>query len=123
MFAGAVSRSSLALDEATRTMLVEADLPNPKHELRPGMYATVRLGVEKHADALLIPVEAVVTEKAGSFAFVVNEGKAKKTPIKAGFNDGVNAEVISGLTGSEAVILVGKMTLADGAAVTVTEAK
>jgi len=122
-FDGSVSRFAFALDEATRTMLVEADLPNPKLELRPGMYATVKVGVEKHTDALLIPVETLVMEKANAFAFVADGGKAKKTAIKIGFNDGARVEVLDGLKGSEAVILVGKMTLADGAAVNATEAK
>jgi membrane fusion protein, multidrug efflux system len=122
-FAGKISRISYALDEATRTMLIEADLPNPELTLRPGMYATVKVGVEKHNDALLIPAEALVVEKAGASVFVANGGVAKKMPVKAGFNDGTKAEVLSGLTGNEAVILVGKMGLADGATVTVMEAK
>ena len=118
-----ISRLSYALDDATKTMLIEADLPNPKRELRPGMYAMVKVGVEKHADSLLIPVEALVMEKANAFAFIADGGKAKKTAIKIGFNDGTRAEVLSGLTGSESVILVGKLTLADGTAVNATEAK
>jgi len=123
MFEGTISRQSYALDEATRSVLVEADLPNADLTLRPGMYATIKVGVEKHADTMLIPIAALVTEKAGAAVFVVNGGKAKKMQVKSGFNDGVKAEILSGLTGSEAVILVGKITLADGAAVTVTEAK
>jgi RND family efflux transporter MFP subunit len=122
-FEARISRLSYALDEATKTMLIEADLPNPDLTLRPGMYATVKIGVEKHTDTLLIPVEALVMEKATAFAFVADGGKAKKTAIKIGFNDGAKLEVLSGLTGSEAVILVGKMTLADGAAINATEAK
>jgi membrane fusion protein (multidrug efflux system) len=114
---------SYALDDATRTMLVEADLPNADLTLRPGMYATIKIGVEKHLDTLLIPVEALVIEKANAFAFTADGGKAKKTPIKIGFNDGAKVEVLSGLTGNEAVILAGKMTLVDGAAITVMEAK
>lgn len=122
-FAGKISRISYALDDATRTMLIEADLPNPDLTLRPGMYATIRVGVEKHSDALLLPVGALAMEKANAFTFIANDGKARKTPIKVGFNDGTNVEVLSGLTGNEAVILAGKQTLADGAAITVTEAK
>ena len=123
IFTTQISRLSYALDDATKTMLIEADLPNPDLALRPGMYATVIVGVDKHLDALLIPVEALVMEKANAFTFLVDGGKAKKTAIKIGFNDGVKVEVLTGLSGSEAVILVGKMTLADGAAVNVTEAK
>jgi len=122
-FEAKVSRLSYALDDATKTMLIEADVPNPGLALRPGMYAKVRVGVEKHADALLIPVDALVLDKANAFVFVADGGTAKKTRIKIGFNDGSMVEVVSGLTGNEAVILVGKMILAEGAAVNVTEEK
>ena len=123
-FDGSVSRLSYALDDATRTMVVEADLPNADLTLRPGMYATIKIGVEKHSDTQLIPVEALVMEKANAFTFVANDGKAKKTPVKMGFTDGAKVEVLAGLTGKESVVLlVGKMTLADGATVTVAEAK
>lgn len=122
-FEGTVSRLAYALDDATKTMLVEADLPNPIRELRPGMYAMVKLGVEKHTDALLIPVEALVMEKINAFAFIAADGKAKKAPIKIGFNDGAKVEVLDGLAADAAVILVGKTTLTDGQAVNVTEAK
>jgi membrane fusion protein, multidrug efflux system len=122
-FAGTISRMSYALDDASRTMLVEADFPNADLTLRPGMYASVKVGVEKHANALLIPIEALVMEKANAFTFVADGGKAKKTAIKIGFNDGAKVEVLSGLTGNEAVILMGKLALADGTPVNATEAK
>ncbi|MDP3069104.1 MAG: efflux RND transporter periplasmic adaptor subunit [Opitutaceae bacterium] len=118
-----VSRLAYVLDEVTKTMLVEADLPNPNLALRPGMYATIKVGVEKHTDVLAIPVEALVMEKANAFAYVATDGKAKKTAIKIGFNDGARVEVVSGLDASAAVILVGKLALADGQAITATEAK
>jgi membrane fusion protein, multidrug efflux system len=122
-FSGKVSRHSHALDEGTQTLLVEADLPNPDGTLRPGMFANVRVGVEKHLDAMQVPVEALVMEKVNAFVFVHAEGKAKKTAVKIGFNDGVNVEITSGLKGDEQVLLVGKTPPADGAAVKVTEVR
>jgi len=122
-FNGQVSRLSYALDDVSKTMLVEADIPNPQLELRPGMYATAKIGVEKHIDALTIPVEALVMEKVNAFAYVADGSKAKKTAIKIGFNDGAKVEILGGLTGSESVILVGKLALTDGAAINVTETK
>lgn len=122
-FEAKVSRLGYALDDATKTMLIEADLPNPDLALRPGMYATVKVGVEKHADALVIPIEALVMEKVNAFTFVADGGKARKTAIKIGFNDGAKVQVVSGLTGNEAVLLVGTMTLADGAVINVLETK
>ncbi len=122
-FEGTVTRFAGALDETTRTMLVEAELPNPGHLLRPGMYAVVRVGVEKHTGVMLVPSEALVMEKTAAFLFLADGGKAKKTPVKIGFNDGAKVEIVSGLTESAKVILVGKMTLADGQAVNVQEGK
>lgn len=122
-FEGKISRMSYALDDATKTMWVEADLPNTDLALRPGMYASVRVGVERHTEALLIPVEALVMDKLSAFALVATGGRAKKTVITIGFNDGTKVEVTSGLTGSESVILPGKLTLTDGAAVNPMEAK
>lgn len=123
IFSGQVSRLGYALDESTRTMLVEADLPNPEGELRPGMYAKVRIGVEKHSDTLLIPSDALVMEKTAAFAFTAEGGKAQKLPLTIGFNDGQQVEVLKGLDATQSVILVGKLTLAPGQPVKVMEAK
>jgi membrane fusion protein (multidrug efflux system) len=123
IFDAQISRFSYALDDATKTMLVEADLPNPDLQLRPSMYAIVRVGIEKHADALQIPVDALVMEKANAFAFIAEGGSAKKRAIQIGFNDGAKVEVLNGLTDKDQVILAGKLTLADGAPVSVVEGK
>ena len=122
-FTGAVTRFAHALDQATKTMLTEIELPNPNRGLRPGAYASVRLELERKPDALLIPVPALVTEKAGTFVFTIADGKAKKTPVQAGFNDGVNVEITDGVKPGEPVILVGKQPLTDGQPVTIPEAK
>lgn len=118
-----VSRLAYALDDATRTMSVEADLPNPTLALRPGQYATIKVGVEKRTDTLLIPVEALVMEKANAFAYLAADGKAKKTAIKIGFNDGARVEILSGLDPAAAVILVGKLALTDAQPINALEAK
>src|SRR3989449_6351573 len=120
-FDGNVTRFSYALDEATKTMLAEVELPNPKLELRPGMYAIVKIGIERKDDALLVPVEALVTERAGASVFTVVGAKAKKIPVKIGFNDGAYVEIVSGVKADQPVILVGKRLLSDGQAVKVSE--
>jgi RND family efflux transporter MFP subunit len=123
MFEGQVSRYGYALDELTRSMQVEADLPNPDALLRPGMYVTVQVGLEKHSDALTVPSETLVAEKANLFVFVAQGDRARKNAVKVGFNDGSRAEILSGLKGDEAVILVGKLPLVDGTPIRATEAR
>jgi len=104
-------------------MLVEIDLSNPKTQLLPGMYATAKLAMEKKSDALLLPVDAVLVEKAGNSVFVVEQNKAKKIPVKTGFNDGLNVEIVDGVKAEQSVILIGKQTLAAGQPVQISEAK
>jgi len=123
VFTGSITRQSGALEENTKTMLAEIELPNPGAVLRPGMYASVKIELEKKSDVLLVPVGAVLTEKAGSSVFVVAGGKVKKTPVTTGFADSVNVEITAGLEGSPTVALPGRQTLSDGQSVTVTEAK
>jgi RND family efflux transporter MFP subunit len=93
VFEAALSRVSRTLDPLTRTMLVEADLENPAAEILAGMSGTARIGVERHDGAVLIPSAALVMEKTNAFVFRHADGKAVKTPVKIGFNDGTQCEV------------------------------
>jgi len=122
-FEGKITRFSYALDEASKTMLAEVELPNPGLELRPGMYAVVKIGIERRDDVLLLPVQALVVERSGSSVFVLAGSKAKKIPIKAGFNDGINVEIDSGLNPDQVVISAGKIVLNDGQVVKVEAAQ
>jgi len=79
-FEGRVSRMSYALDETTKTMAVEVELPNPTLALRPGIYASVQLALQQHDDAMLIPVAALVMEKTNAFTNVAEGAKARKRP-------------------------------------------
>jgi RND family efflux transporter MFP subunit len=123
VFDGAITRFAYSLDDSSKTMLAEIEMPNPKLALRPGMYATVKIGIERKEDALLAPVEAVLVEKSGPSVFTVADGKAKKLPVKTGFNDGTDIEVLSGVNLGQPLILVAKKPVADGQPVTPTEAK
>src|SRR5712664_1431123 len=104
-FDGKVTRFAYALDAVSRTMLAEVMLDNPQLALRPGMLVTARIGIQHKEGALLMPAESLVMEKANAFAYTVDGGKAAKHPIKIGFNDGKNVEVLEGLGSSDSVIL------------------
>jgi RND family efflux transporter MFP subunit len=113
-----VSRSAGILDISTRTLTVEAEVENTGGKLLAGMSATVRIGVEKHENTPLLPVGALVMEKTHAFVFRHVAGKAVKTPIKIGFNDGSMVEVPEWRS-EEPVLLVGATQIADGQAVTI----
>jgi membrane fusion protein (multidrug efflux system) len=110
----AVTRSTMSLDPDTRTMLVEIDVPNPGGALVPGMFAEVILTLRQHREALVIPPAALLSDNSDRAVFVVDQGVARKVPVKTDIDDGVWVEVTSGLTGSEDVVVVGKARLTDG---------
>jgi membrane fusion protein (multidrug efflux system) len=120
---GTVTRHSGALDEATRSLLVEADVPNADGTLRPGMYVMVKIGVERHVNALLVPAAALVREKTAGFLFTYLDGKATRVPVKYGFMDGSNVEILEGIAEDARVIVLGKATLVSGQSVTATAVK
>jgi RND family efflux transporter MFP subunit len=117
-FKGSITRTTEALDPATRTLLVEIDMPNKERKLQPGTFVNATLYLRRHADALVVPPAAIVTGGAkGKSVFVVHQGKAHLIPIKTDIDDGVWVEVVEGLTGEEEIIVVGKSGLTEGQAV------
>jgi RND family efflux transporter MFP subunit len=109
---GTITRIAGTLDADTRTMLIEADFKNDNGQLRPGLFATARIAVEQHDQATIIPVAGLVKEKANSFVFKHVGGKAVKTAVKPGFNDGVNVEVPD-LKADDVILLPGATVLTD----------
>lgn len=113
-FSGVVTRSTLALDPATRSLLIEIDLPNADHALRPGTFAEVALGLREIPQALVVPPQTVISTPKGKSVFVIEEGKAKSVPVQTGISDGRWIEITSGLQGHEEVVAVGKRRLLEG---------
>jgi membrane fusion protein, multidrug efflux system len=122
-FRGVVTRFAYALDEGSKTMTAETEIANSGSELRPGMYAHVRIAIETKPDALVVPAAAVVPGKEQASVFVVTEGKARRIAVKTGFSDASNVEIVEGLTADQSVILAPSGPPADGQAVKVTEAR
>jgi membrane fusion protein (multidrug efflux system) len=100
-------------------MLAEVDLKNADLKLHPGMYAMTKIAVEKHDNTMLIPVTGLVMEKTNAFVFKHVAGKAVKTAITIGFNDGANVEVLSGIDKDTTVLLPDKVTLTPDQPVTI----
>jgi RND family efflux transporter MFP subunit len=116
-FRGAITRTTTAIDPSTRTLLVEIDLPNPNHRLRPGMFVTATLILEEHPQALALLPAALVSDNTGTSVFVVEGSSAKLVAVKTGLDDGMWVEAIEGLQENMEVVVVGKTGLTDGQAV------
>ncbi len=93
----------------TRSMVVEAVVPNQERVLRPGLFVTAELELRDEDMAVLAPAEAV--QKRGEVArvFVVRDGVAREQVVALGEEDNGKVEIRSGLSGRE--ILVAKPEL------------
>ena len=113
-FAGVVSRVAPVFDPATRTALMEIEVPNPGYRLKPGMYARVRLTVDRRPDALTVPRNAVVDLEGKRGVFFVEDQIAKFVEVKTGLSDTDRIEIVEGLTEGQRVITTGALALRNG---------
>jgi membrane fusion protein (multidrug efflux system) len=102
-FKGSVTRHPSALAWATRTMLVEVDLPNDNAELLPGMYARVAIAVSGAPSVPVVPDSALIFDGAQTLVPVINDNKVHLAPVTLGYDDGVSVQVTQGLGGDEMV--------------------
>lgn len=118
---GQVQSVSPSADTRTKDYPVELLLDNPSGELKPGMFARVRLPVDSNDDAIIIPKESLVDRGGYNIVFVVEDGKCKETRVSLGIVNSSQAEITDGIEVGDSVVIVGQDSLADGAAVTVVE--
>jgi RND family efflux transporter MFP subunit len=104
VYSGQIARLSPALDEQTRTLRVEADVPR-QGSLRPGLFARARIIVSEQEQALAVPAEALITFAGLEKVVVAQEGKAVEKVVATGRRGPDWAEVVSGLKAGELVVL------------------
>ena len=105
MFTGKITRFTDKVDEDTRTMMVEIQVPNPDLKMIPGMYATVVLKVEKHADALVVPTQSVSPGKTARVLVVNHDHQIEERDITLGVESPDEYEVLSGLNEGDLVVV------------------
>ena len=101
---GRVVRISPAIDEASRTLMVEAEVPNPQAQLRPGSFANAAI-VSSNADpAISVPSSALITFAGVEKVLTVKDGKVVEKRVSVGRRERDRLEIVSGLAAGELVI-------------------
>ncbi|HYL12326.1 MAG TPA: efflux RND transporter periplasmic adaptor subunit [Terriglobales bacterium] len=122
-FPGKLVRTASAIDQATRTLLVEILVDNPTGTLLTGAYAEVHLKLPTAVSSLLLPVNTLMFRSEGLRVATVTDGQhAELKPITVGHDFGSEVEVVAGLTGDEAVIANPPDSLVSGQAVRISQA-
>ncbi|HWP34495.1 MAG TPA: efflux RND transporter periplasmic adaptor subunit, partial [Thermodesulfobacteriota bacterium] len=102
---GRVARMSPAIDEATRTLLVEAEVPNEAGRLRPGAFARAEIVVPADRPVVLVPASAVVTFAGIEKVLTVRDGRAVELPVRTGRREGDRVEIVEGLVAGTPVVV------------------
>lgn len=118
-FDGEVYAIDPRVDSAGRSIIIRATLPNIEKLLRPGLFARVRLVVERKESALTVDEQALVPQGQDQFVYRVVDGKAVMTKVKTGIRRGGKVEITEGLSASDTVITAGQMKIRPNSAVTV----
>jgi RND family efflux transporter MFP subunit len=113
-FSGKIRFVSPALTTEQRALTVEAMVPNPSGELKPGLFATARIAQPNPTPGLLIPATAVLTAAGASRVYVVNGDHVEARVVSLGQALGTLVEVTNGLTSGDRVATTNLAQLADG---------
>ena len=141
-FEGRVARIAPVLDPATRTAEMEIEIPNPTFRLKPGMYARVRLTVDRRPNALAVPANALVTLDGRRGVFVPVQRDAARAsapppapgrspagqqvrfvPVSTGIQQHELVEITEGLAEGDTIVTTGAAALREGDTIVLAQAQ
>jgi membrane fusion protein (multidrug efflux system) len=103
-----------SLRSESRTLVVEAIVPNPQHLLKPGLFVTARVSLPKADKTLLVPFASVLTDSGVSHVFVLGPQRVTERIVALGDRYADAIEVHSGLAAGERVVVSPDRRLTDG---------
>jgi len=117
-FEGKVARTANALDPATRTLLVEADIENPDRTLAAGLYGTVHFFVPRPYPVVMVPSSALIFDQSGMQVATYSDGTAHLQKVVIAEDNGAQVQISSGLSPGQDLIVTPPAGLTTGTKVT-----
>jgi multidrug efflux pump subunit AcrA (membrane-fusion protein) len=113
-YQGSIIRHPTALDDTSRTMLAEVDLPNYDRSLYPGMYARMDMKVAIREDGTVVRDDALVFRDGKVYVPVVRGDQVRLVSVTLGYDNGQNVVVRGDITGDDMVALNMGQAVEDG---------
>jgi multidrug efflux system membrane fusion protein len=108
------------VQEGTGTVKLRATVDNKDRLFWPGRFARIRLVLETHESAVLVPADAPQLSAKGSFVYVVKaDDSAELRPVTVGQRHGDRVVVTQGLKEGERVVVGGQLGVTPGGKVRV----
>jgi RND family efflux transporter MFP subunit len=99
-----VSRVSPIVVQSSRSVRIEADVPNENLELQAGLFAEAEITVDASATALAVPASAVSQFAGVQKVWVVRDGRATQTTVRTGRRDKGRIEILDGLPDGSSIV-------------------
>jgi cobalt-zinc-cadmium efflux system membrane fusion protein len=114
-YTGRLSRAYATLDPSTHRLSVRARVTDPKHELRPGMLATIVIRAADPVTSVALSTTAVVREGDGSMITWVTTDRRHFTerPLRLGLESDARYQVLAGVKVHELVVTEGGVFLSN----------
>lgn len=100
----AITRVSPMVMLASRSLRIEADVPNPNLTLQAGLFAEAEITLDPLAQTLAVPAAAVSQFAGVQKVWIVSEGRAKQQTVRTGRRDADRYEILEGITGGDLVV-------------------
>lgn len=117
VFSGTIEIITPALNLQSRTAEIQIAIPNPDLVLKPGMFGRAEIVLRSEPQAVLAPVQSVLTEMNQDYVFVLQENKVSRRAVRKGVVRDTDVEILKGLSPGEQVVTAGQASLKDGAQV------
>jgi len=121
-FKGKVNIVFPNVEEKTRTLQIEALVPNNNGILKPGLFAKVILYTAGERNTIVVPVTALLYEAEKVKVFTVEGERAKEREVKLGSKYGETMEIVEGIKEGEKVVTFGQQNLSEGAKINIQQA-
>ncbi len=110
-FSGKVTYIGDVLKEDTRTITVRAEVENSDYRLKPGMFASIRIALNHHSRALVVPQESVLEDKGNKIVFLKRGEQFFLQVVHTGARENGYIEILQGLAEGDEVVVTGSYQL------------
>jgi len=104
-YRGRVARLSPSIQEQSRTLTVEAEVPNEQGRLRPGAFAKADIVLAADEPAVFVPASAIVVFAGIEKVLTVREGKSVELRVQTGRREGDRVEIVTGVTAGQPIVM------------------
>jgi len=122
VFDGVVTFVAPTVDPATRTLRIKAEVDNAHGLLRPGLFARIRLDVDRREDVLMVPEESLTQRSGNAYLYRIDaDERVQRVEVQTGARDAGLVEVRGPLAAGQRIVRRGHAGLSDGMTVVVRD--